>query len=131
MAPDRDLPERIRELIGGTRGLTERRMFGGIAFLLDGNRAVTASGRGGLMVRVDPAESAALQARTNAVPMVMKGKPMRGWLHVDTADVRTKRQLEPWVRRGMTYAAGLPPKGTSRGPRSTTGPRTSWSWPRR
>ena len=65
MAPDPDLPERIRELIGGTAGVTEKQMFGGIAFLLHGNMAVTASGRGGLMVRVDPTESAALQARNN------------------------------------------------------------------
>ncbi|MFT3853796.1 MAG: TfoX/Sxy family protein [Ilumatobacteraceae bacterium] len=107
---DDDLADRIRELLATDLRVTERRMFGGLAFLVDGNMAVTASGRGGLMVRVDPADSASLQARTPATPTVMRGRPMDGWLVVPTADVRTKRQLEPWVRRGVAYATSLPPK---------------------
>ena len=114
MAHDPDLPERIRELLVGTGGLTEQRMFGGVAFLVDGNLAVAASGQGGLMVRVDPAESAALLERTTATPMVMRGTALTGWLHLDRADIRTKRQLQPWVRRGVGYAGGLPPKRARR-----------------
>lgn len=114
MADDDDLADRIRELLATDLRVTERRMFGGLAFLVDGKMAVTASGRGGLMVRVDPADSASLQARTTATPMVMRGRPMNGWLVVPTADVRTKRQLESWVRRGVADAASLPPRSAKR-----------------
>jgi TfoX/Sxy family transcriptional regulator of competence genes len=111
MAFDADLADRIRELLGTDARITEQRMFGGLAFLVDGHMAVAASGRGGLMVRVDPADADALLARTSAEPMEMGGRQMRGWLRVPTDDVRTKRQLTPWVRRGVTYAGALPPKG--------------------
>ncbi len=110
MAYDEDLANRIRELIGGEPALTEQRMFGGLAFLVGGNMAVAASGQGGLMVRVDPSTSDALLARTKARPMEMRGRLMTGWLRVDTDDVRTKRQLAPWVERGVGYARSLPPK---------------------
>jgi TfoX/Sxy family transcriptional regulator of competence genes len=110
MAYDEDLANRIRELIGTEDGLTEKRMFGGLAFLIGGNMSVAASGQGGLMVRVDPAEGEALAAKPHAGPMVMRGREMAGWLRVDDAGVRTKRQLEPWVRRGVAYARTLPPK---------------------
>ena len=110
MAYDEDLANRIRELIAGEPGVTEKRMFGGLAFLVGGNMSVAASGQGGLMVRVDPAETDALVARPHAEPMVMRGREMQGWLRVATEGVRTRRQLEPWVRRGVAYARSLPPK---------------------
>jgi len=110
MAYDEDLADRIRELTAGERGLTEKKMFGGLGFLAGGNMAVAASGQGGVLVRVDPEESDTLVAKTTARPMVMRGREMRGWLRVDTADVRTKRQLAKWVELGVTYARSLPPK---------------------
>jgi hypothetical protein len=110
MAYDEALAERIRELVAGKRGLTEQKMFGGLAFLINGNMAVAASGRGGVLVHVDPTECSALVAKTKAEPMVMRGTEMAGWLRVDADDVRTKRQLATWVERGARYAASLPPK---------------------
>ena len=110
MAYDEDLAERIRTLVTGEPDVSEQRMFGGLAFLVGGNMAVAASGQGGLMVRVDPAASDRLVATTTAVPMEMRGKPMRGWLRVDAADVTTKRRLSRWVTLGATYARSLPAK---------------------
>lgn len=110
MAYDEDLADRIRELVGGEADLTEQPMFGGLAFLVGGNMAVAASGQGGLLVRVDPAEADRLLATTPAQPMEMRGRPMRGWLRLDGGDVRTRRQLAPWVRRGTAYARALPAK---------------------
>ena len=110
VAYDEDLADRIRELIGGDRDLTEKKMFGGLAFLIGGNMAVAASGQGGIMVRVDPAQSDDLVTRTKARPAVMRGRPMAGWLRVDADHVRTKRQLATWVDRGTSYARSLPPK---------------------
>jgi TfoX/Sxy family transcriptional regulator of competence genes len=110
MAYDEDLADRIRELISAQAGLTEQKMFGGLAFLLGGNMAVAASGEGGLLVRADPAESDRLVASSAAEPMVMRGRPMRGWLRVDADAVRTKRQLTKWVDIGTAYARSLPPK---------------------
>ena len=111
MAYDEDLAGRVRELIAAEAGLTEKKMFGGLAFLLNGNMAVGVSGKGGLMVRVDPEETEALLAKPHARPFEMRGREMRGWLRVDADGVRTKRQLEPWVRRGVAYARSLAPKG--------------------
>jgi len=110
MAYDEELAERIREQLTGELGLTEQKMFGGLAFLVGGNMAVAASGQGGLMVRVDPARSEELTAGTSAEPMVMRGRPMAGWLRVPADAVRTKRQLATWVDRGVAYARSLPPK---------------------
>lgn len=110
MAYDEELAERIRELVGGETDLTERKMFGGLAFLIAGNMAVAASGQGGLMVRTDPAQSETLVATTNARPMEMRGRPMRGWLRVDAEDLRTERQLAKWIELGTTYARSLPAK---------------------
>ncbi len=110
VAYDEELADRIRELIDAERP-AEKKMFGGLAFLVGGNMAVAASGQGGLLVRVDPAQSEKLVATTNARPMEMRGRPMQGWLRVDAGDVRTKRQLARWVERGATYARSLPPKG--------------------
>ena len=110
MAYDEDLANRIRELIAGEAGVTEKKMFGGLAFLIGGNMAVAASGQGGLMVRVDPEETDELVTKPHAAPMVMRGREMQGWLRVDEEGVRTRRQLEPWVTRGVGYARSLPSK---------------------
>ena len=112
MAYDEDLADRIRELVGGESGLTERKMFGGLAFLIGGNMAVAASGQGGVLVRVNPAESDALVATTNAQLMEMRGRQLPGWLRVGPEDLRTKRQLARWVELGTTYARSLPAKQT-------------------
>jgi len=110
MAYDENLADRIRELIAGESDLTEQKMFGGLAFLIGGNMAVAASGQGGVLVRVDPAESGALVARTSARPMEMRGREMPGWLRVGPEDLRTKRQLAKWMELGTTYARSLPAK---------------------
>ena len=110
MAYDEALAERIRELVGGGPDVTEKKMFGGLAFLVGGNMAIAASGQGGILVRVDPDESGALVAKTPARVAEMRGRELPGWLRVDTGDVRTKRQLAPWVERGTAYARSLPPK---------------------
>ena len=110
MAYDEQLAERIRALMPDDVDVTEQKMFGGLAFLVGGNMAVAASGQGGLMVRVDPAESDALVAKSNAGPMEMRGRAMAGWLRVDTEDVRTKAQLAKWVKTGVAYAGSLPAK---------------------
>ena len=110
MAYDEDLADRIRELVGGERAVTEMKMFGGLAFLIGGNMAVAASGQGGILVRVDPDESESLVASTSARPMEMRGRGMKGWLRVDAQDVRTKKQLSEWVRIGVAYAGSLPRK---------------------
>jgi TfoX/Sxy family transcriptional regulator of competence genes len=110
MAYDEDLANRIRELIAREPDLTEKKMFGGLAFLIGGRMAVAVSGRGGLMVRVEPADTEALMAKPYAGPFEMRGRAMDGWLRVEAEGVRTKRQLEPWVKRGVDYARSLPPK---------------------
>jgi TfoX/Sxy family transcriptional regulator of competence genes len=110
VAYDEELADRIRELVAGEKGITEKRMFGGLAFLVGGNMAVAASGQGGVLVRVDPAQSDRLLRGQHVEPMVMRGRPMDGWLRVDTAGVRTSRQLRTWVDRGVAYARSLPKK---------------------
>ena len=110
MAYDEELAERIRELVRGERSLTEQKMFGGLAFLIGGNMAVAASGQGGLLVRVDPAESDELVSHSNARPMEMRGREMAGWLRVDAGDVRTNPELARWVELGTAYARSLPAK---------------------
>ena len=110
MAYDEDLANRIRELIADERGVTEKRMFGGLAFLIGGNMSVSASGKGGLLLRVDPARSDTLLASEHAEPAVMRGRTMSNWLRIDAEGVRTKRQLERWVKCGVAYARSLPAK---------------------
>jgi len=110
MAYDEDLADRIRALLSAQRGVTERRMFGGLAFLVGGNMAIAASGQGGVLVRVDPDRADALVETTAAEVAVMKGRPMQNWLRVASDDLRTKRQLEKWVKLGSAFAASLPPK---------------------
>jgi hypothetical protein len=111
MAYDEDLANRIRELVGTEEGLTEKKMFGGLAFLIGGNMAVAASGQGGIMVRCDPEQSDTLVAKPHVRRFEMRGREMDGWLRVDDEGVKTKRQLEPWVKVGVAYARLLPPKG--------------------
>ncbi len=110
MAYDEDLADRIRELIADEPDLSEMRMFGGLAFLIAGNMSVAASGQGGIMVRVAHEDTDALVAKHHARQFEMRGKAMRGWVRVDADGLRTKRQLEPWVKRGVAYARSLPPK---------------------
>ena len=110
MAYDEALVERIRELVAAERGIEEKRMFGGLAFLINGNMSVAVSSRGGLMVRVPRDETEKLLSREHAEPMVMAGRETRGWLRVGDDGVRTKRQLQSWVTRSVAYAKGMPPK---------------------
>jgi TfoX/Sxy family transcriptional regulator of competence genes len=110
MAYDESLADRIRQLVAGESDLTEQKMFGGLAFLIGGNMAVAASGQGGVLVRVDPAESDALVATTSAHLMEMRDRQMPGWLRVGPEDLRTKPQLAKWVELGTTYARSLPAK---------------------
>ena len=110
MAYDEDLANRIRELVAGEPDVTEMRMFGGLAFLVGGNMSVAASGQGGLIVRVGPEDTDALVGKPHAQRFEMRGRAMQGWLRVDAEGVRTKRQLEGWVRRGVAYARSLSPK---------------------
>jgi TfoX/Sxy family transcriptional regulator of competence genes len=111
MAYDEHLAARVRALLEGEADLTEKKMFGGLAFLIGGNMAVAASGQGGLLVRADPASSDALLTSTGVRPMEMRGRQMQGWLRVDDEAIRTKRQLERWARVGAGYARTLPAKG--------------------
>lgn len=109
MAYDEVLADRIRELLAGEK-TTEKRMFGGLAFLIGGHMAVAASGRGGLLVRVPPDETEKLLDRAHVEPMIMAGRETRGWLRVSDEGIGTKRQLGSWVTRGVGYAKSLPPK---------------------
>jgi TfoX/Sxy family transcriptional regulator of competence genes len=110
VAYDEELAERIRGLIADEPAVTEKKMFGGLSFLVGGNMAVAASGQGGLLVRVDPAESDELVRVTNARPMEMRGREMPGWLRIDSDDVKSADALSSWVERGVTFARSLPAK---------------------
>jgi TfoX/Sxy family transcriptional regulator of competence genes len=110
VAYDEDLANRIRDIVQDEPGLTEKRMFGGLAFLVNGNMAVSASGQGGMLLRVDPADTAALVQRPGASRFEMRGREMDGWLRIDAAGLATKRQLKSWVSRGVSYARSLPAK---------------------
>jgi hypothetical protein len=110
VAYDEDLAGRVRELIAAEPGVTEKRMFGGLAFLVGGNLSVSANRRGGLMVRCDPDQADALLDKPHVEQIEMRGRPMAGWLYVAADGVRTKRQLAPWVARGVSYARSLAPK---------------------
>jgi TfoX N-terminal domain len=110
MAYDEELADRIRELVAGEPGLTEKKMFGGLAFLIGGNMSVSASSGGGLLLRVNPEQTDALLADPHAHPFVMRGREMDGWLRIDAEGVGTRRDLERWVSRGVEYASSLPAK---------------------
>jgi hypothetical protein len=111
MAYDEDLAHRVRELLGNEDGVSEMPMFGGLAFLLAGNMALAVRSRGGLMVRVGPDATEASAARAHARAAVMGKRQMRGWVVVEPAGLSTKRELEPWVRRGTSFARSIPAKG--------------------
>jgi hypothetical protein len=106
VAYDEELAERIRELLSAQPGLSEKKMFGGLAFLINGNMAIAASGQGGLLVRCDPAKP----VPTGSTAAVMRGRAMSGWVRVDADRVRTKRQLVRWTETGASYARSLDPK---------------------
>jgi TfoX/Sxy family transcriptional regulator of competence genes len=110
VAYDEELAERIRGLIGNDPDVSEKAMFGGLAFLVAGNMAVGSSAKGGLMVRVDRAQTDALLEEPHAEPFVMRGRAARGWLRVAAEGLLTDEQLEPWLDRGVAYARSLPPK---------------------
>ncbi|HEY7100613.1 MAG TPA: TfoX/Sxy family protein [Mycobacteriales bacterium] len=108
MAYDEDLAERIRERVAGEDGLTEKRMFGGLAFLINGNMAVSASGQGGMLLRVDPAQTEELITAPHARRFEMRGRKMDGWLRIDP--IASDAELARWVGVGVAYARSLPPK---------------------
>ena len=110
MAYDEDLANRIRELVSAEPGVVEQKMFGGLAFLIGGHLSVSASGRGGILLRVPPEETESLLAKPHTRPFEMRGRTMDGWLLVESEGVKTKRELERWVKRGVAYARSLPPK---------------------
>jgi len=110
MAYDEDLANRVREQFAGDGAVSERPMFGGLAFLVGGHMAVTVSGHGGMLVRVGPAGAAEALSRPHTSEAVMRGRPMTGWVRVAAEGVRTRPQVAAWVRRGAGFAATLPPK---------------------
>src|ERR1700743_1133368 len=110
MGDGEHIANRVRELIAGERGISEKRMFGGVAFLLDGNLAVAASSHGGLMVRCPPEQTEQLRRKPHAGPFEMRGRAVAGWLRVEAEGVKSKRQLERWVARGVAHARSLPAK---------------------
>jgi TfoX/Sxy family transcriptional regulator of competence genes len=110
VAFDTDLADRIRELLCPLRSVDEKRMFGGLAFLINGNMSVAVSGQGRLMVRVPPNDTEKLLERAHVSPMVMAGREVRGWIRVEADGVKTTRQLTQWVTRGADYARSLPRK---------------------
>jgi TfoX/Sxy family transcriptional regulator of competence genes len=110
MAYDEALADRVRKLMADEPGLSEKRMFGGLAMLLNGNMAVAVRGRGGLMIRVDPDTSDALLDEAGAAIAIMRDRPMPGWIVVESSAVAKAPDLKRWVKRGMAYARTLPPK---------------------
>ncbi len=110
MAYDAELADRLREALQHERGLTEKPMFGGLAFLINGHLAVSASGRGGLLLRVDPADTDSVVREPHVGRFVMRGREMDGWLRIDAAAVGDDGDLANWVSRGVAYARSLPPK---------------------
>ncbi|MCK0112424.1 TfoX/Sxy family protein [Ornithinimicrobium sp. F0845] len=108
MTYDEGLAERIRHVLEGEPGVTEKKMFGGLAFLVDGNMAVAAGGDGALMFRRDPDREDPVGDHIR--PQVMGERVMTGWLHVDREGVATEEQLREIVGRGLSYARTLPPK---------------------
>lgn len=111
MAYDEQLAQRIRDLIGDEDGLSEKKMFGGLAFLIGGNMSVSASGQGGLLLRCEPAQTADLVQEPHASTAVMRGRAMEGWLRVDAEGVQSDEALRKWVVRAIAYARSLPAKG--------------------
>jgi TfoX N-terminal domain len=111
MAYDEDLAHRVRELLADERGLSEMPMFGGLAFLLEGNMSVAVSSRGGLMVRLGAAAAGKALSRAHAQPIEMRGRTMTGWVFVVPAGLKGKRALASWVAPAVRFTRTLPPKG--------------------
>jgi TfoX/Sxy family transcriptional regulator of competence genes len=122
MAYDEDLANRLRELLADEEGLTEKRMFGGLAFLVHGNMSVAASRNGGLLVRIDPADTDAVLARRHVSLMEMGGRTMDGWVTVAPEGLKTKRELASWVKRSLAFAHTLPPKQGAKAARRSAPP---------
>ena len=110
MAYDEELANRIREAVQGEPGLSERRMFGGLAFLVNGNMAVSASSQGGLLVRIDPAQAESLVHEQHVRRFEMRGRELDGWLRVDLEALETDDELQRWVGHGLAHARSLTPK---------------------
>src|SRR5579862_7210887 len=110
MAYDEELAHRLRELLAGEDGISEKKMFGGLAFLVHGNMSVSASRNGGLLVRLNPAETDAALARPHVALMQMGGRTMEGWITVAPDGLATKRELAAWVKRSLTFVRTLGPK---------------------
>lgn len=110
MAYDEDLADRIRALLATDHDVMEKKMFGGLAFLIGGNMSVSASGHGGLLLRCDPEETDELVSEPGARRFEMRGRAMDGWLRVEAEAVETPEDLERWVAVGVDYARSLPPK---------------------
>jgi hypothetical protein len=110
MVYDVELADRIRAVVQAEPGLTEKRMFGGLAFLIGGNMAVSASSQGGLLLRVDPAKAESLISEPHVRRFEMRGRQMDGWLRVDAEAVGADDDLRRWVSHGVTYARSLRPK---------------------
>lgn len=110
MAYDVELADRLRELLAGESGVVEKRMFGGLAFMVDGHMAVNASSQGGLLLRVDPALTETLIVDPRASRFVMRGREMDGWLRVDIDACATDDELNRWIEHGVRYARSLPAK---------------------
>src|SRR5690349_15833803 len=110
MAYDEKLAQRLRALLADERNVTEKKMFGGLGFLVQGNMCVSASGKGGMLVRIDPEESDEAIGRPHARLMEMGGRTMAGWIRVDAAGLKSERQLASWVSRSLAYVKRLPAK---------------------
>jgi TfoX/Sxy family transcriptional regulator of competence genes len=110
MPYDEVLANRLRELLADEDAITEKKMFGGLAFLLHGNMSVSASRNGGLLARIDPAETEKALARPHVALMEMGGRTMDGWITVAPEGLKTKRELGAWVKRSVAFAKTLPPK---------------------
>jgi hypothetical protein len=110
MAYDEALADRLRALLEGEPGLAQKKMFGGLAFLIGGNMALSASSQGGLLLRIDPAQQDELLRQPHAEPFMMRGNGMTGWLRIDSAGLGSDVDLERWAEIGVAYARSLPVK---------------------
>ncbi|MGH3510552.1 MAG: TfoX/Sxy family protein [Nocardioidaceae bacterium] len=110
MAYDEKLADRIRGVVEDEPGLSERAMFGGLAFLVNGNMAVSASSAGGLLLRIDPAMTESLVDEPLVRRFEMRGRAMDGWLRVDAEAVEDDDNLSRWANHGLRYARSLAPK---------------------
>jgi TfoX/Sxy family transcriptional regulator of competence genes len=110
MTYDESLADRIRSAIQDQHGVTEKRMFGGLAFLVNGNMAVSASGKGGLLLRVDPRDTESVVREDGVARFEMRGRAMDGWVRIEPSAIASDQELRRWVQVGLAYAGSLPPK---------------------